>query len=292
MASLKEIKGRIGSIKNTLKITSAMKLVASAKLHKAQQQIEGMLPYSQRMEEILGHLMGDENTKISSPYTQQPKAVRRVALVVMSSSTSLCGGFNSNIVRETGRHIDDLRKKGVEEILFVPIGRKVAQAFSAEEGFSIVDEFKTCGEKPSYAETARIADFLMKLFKNQEADRIELLYTHYKSMAVQVVTHGQYLPITQEKLLPEEKQPADTDYLIEPSKQEVIKSLLPQALTIKLYAMLLDSNAAEHAARTFAMQQATDNGNALLQELNLMYNKMRQQAITNELLDIVGGSMR
>lgn len=290
MASLKEIKNRIGSIKNTLKITSAMKLVASAKLHKAQQTIESMLPYSDKLNQILGNLIGDEYQP-DSPYAIKREKTRHVTLVAMSSSASLCGGFNSNIIRETQQRINSLRSEGVEQITLYPIGRKIAQAFSSENGLEVIADYRQYGEKPDYEAADKISSHLMKLYAEQKTDRIELVYTHYKSIATQIITHKQFLPMVLETTATP-KTTAATDYLIEPNRTDLINVLLPQSLAVMFYATLLDSNAAEHAARTFAMQQATDNGNALLQELDLMYNKMRQQAITNELLDIVGGSMQ
>lgn len=296
MASLKEIKTRIGSVKNTLKITSSMKLVASAKLHRAQMAIEGMLPYSQRLEQMVSNLVasmsGEEG--LSSPLAEV-RPIRRVAIVCVSSSTSLCGGFNNNLIRFTQQVIDEYNHLGKNAITLVPIGRKVAQAFASTTELNLVNDFLLIGEKPAYNETSMLASMLTDMYLRGEIDRVEILYTHYKNMAVQTLTRKQFLPIeaTKSDLQGEESTGTlSTDYIIEPSATELLATLLPQALAMRLYAILLDSAAAEHAARTFAMQTATDNGEELLHELNLQYNKVRQQAITNELLDIVGGQMR
>lgn len=319
MASLKEIKGRIASVKNTLKITSAMKLVASAKLHKAQMAIDGMLPYNNRLTGIINNLLRSEQTgeTFVSPLLEK-REVKRVALVMVSSSASLCGGFNNNLIRFIQQVIDEyqalLQKEG--SIVLFPIGRKVAQAISALAHTQVVDDYLLIGEKPTYAQASELAARLTDLFLRGEIDRVELIYTHYKNMAVQVLRRESFLPVDVDAIDNQQfvdgKQAASsdtdasvnnpndnfstgvlsTDYLFEPSVGELLTSLLPQALAVRLFAMLLDSAAAEHAARTFAMQQATDNADGLLQELNLMYNKNRQQAITNELLDIVGGQMK
>ena len=352
MASLKEIKTRIASVKNTLKITSAMKLVSSAKLHKAQMAIENLLPYSQRLDGIVSALMQANISvdkvqvdKLTRAYDTNPSSTRqlvnsstelkRVALVAISSSASLCGGFNNNLIRLTQHVIDEYTGLG-SNILLIPIGRKVAQALAVNKNsvnLSTESDYVSIGEKPTYAEAAALATHLTELYLTGQVDRVEILYTHYKNMAVQTLTRKQFLPFFNEerrvkneesdrKATPSSASPVETSllhsnspegrveskeglenadsslftlhssFILEPSAPELLSTLLPQALSMRLYAILLDSSAAEHAARTFAMQTATDNGEALLQELNLQYNKGRQQAITNELLDIVGGQMR
>lgn len=290
MAILKEIKGRIGSVQNTLKISSAMKLVASAKLHKAQSTIEGMLPYNSKMTDIMQRFLSSES-EINSPYAAE-RPVKKVAIIAISSNTSLCGGFNSNIIRHTLQSIKEYAHLGEQNLSIYPIGRKVAQALSGDSGYELIEEYKLIGEKPTYGEAAKLAQRLMEMYVNGEVDRVELLYTHFKSMAVQEITRETFLPLTFAVNEEAEEKESNIDYIVEPSVPELITELIPQVLHMKMYSTLLDSNAAEHGARTVAMQQATDNGNELLQELNLMYNKGRQQAITSELLDIVGGSMK
>ena len=307
MASLKEIKTRIASVKNTLKITSAMKLVASAKLHKAQMALDAMIPYHQRLSAMVNQLLAtsedavhgskEEASSDSSLFTLH-SSLKRVALVAISSSASLCGGFNNNIIRLATQTIDEYKRQGTD-LLLIPIGRKVAQALSTES------DYVSIGEKPTYAEAAALAAHLTDLYLSGQVDCVEILYTHYHNMAVQVLMRKQFLPVEvqdskeQSISLPslaegqgEGLLGGGSPYILEPSAPELLSTLLPQALAMRLYAILLDSSAAEHAARTFAMQTATDNGDALLQELNLQYNKVRQQSITNELLDIVGGQMR
>ena len=289
MASLKEVKGRIATVNNTRKITSAMKMVASAKLHKAQGAITNMLPYERRLHGLLTNLLSGGD--ILSWNT--PREVKRVALVVFSSNSSLCGGFNANVIKHACAWLDEHKALGIENILVYPIGKKVADAL-LKQGYSVQGDYQHMADKPSFAEASVLAQQLMDMFEKGEVDRIELLYNHFKSTASQILTHEVYLPFLsshEEKLSDEESRTEEIDYILEPSREELLTILLPKVLRMKLYTALLDSNASEHAARTMAMQIATDNADELLQELTLMYNKTRQQAITNELLDIVGGSM-
>ena len=291
MASLKEVKGRIASVNGTLKITSAMKMVASAKLHKAQAAIENMLPYEKRLNAILTDFLRGIKDSVDSPYVEK-REVKRVAIVVFSSNTSLCGGFNSNIVKHLVVVLDEYKYLGMENVLLYPVGRKVADAVK-KMGFKAEGDFQTMADKPSYAEAAELASRLMELYKRKELDKVEVIYNHFRSTALQILTREVFLPIelkTDDK--PDTSGRVVSDYIVEPSSQELLAILLPKVLRMKMYTVLLDSNASEHAARTMAMQVATDNANDLLQDLTIMYNKSRQQAITNELLDIIGGSMK
>ena len=292
MASLKEVKGRIATVNNTRKITSAMKMVASAKLHKAQGAITNMLPYERSLHRLFTNFLSGGD--VQSCYTVA-REVKRIALVVFSSNSSLCGGFNANVIKHTTQWLDEHQSLGKEQILVYPVGKKVADAL-VKQGYAVQGDFQHMADKPSFAEASALAQQLMDMFEKGEVDRVELLYNHFKSTASQILTHEVYLPLQtcppddrKEEGARERKE--ETDYILEPSREELLATLLPKVLRMKLYTVLLDSNASEHAARTMAMQIATDNADDLLQELTLMYNKTRQQAITNELLDIVGGSM-
>ena len=284
MASLKEVKGRIATVNNTRKITSAMKMVASAKLHKAQGAITNMLPYEHRLQELLTHLLGSDG--VTSCYTIE-REVKRVALVVFSSNSSLCGGFNANIIKQASTWLDAHKPLGKDNILIYPVGKKVADAL-IKQGYAVQGDFQHMADKPSFADASVMAQELMDLFAREEIDRVEILYHHFKNTASQILTHEVYLPMGNFEMATSSEE---VDYILEPSREELLTMLLPKVLRMKLYTVLVDSNASEHAARTMAMQIATDNADDLLQELTLMYNKTRQQAITNELLDIVGGSM-
>ena len=292
MASLKEIKGRINSINGTLKITSAMKMVASAKLSKAQQAITGMLPYEQGLRHILTHLLGS-GEGVVSPFIQE-REVKKVAIVAFASNSSLCGGFNSNVIRQLNELIGKYSATiGRENLLVYPVGRKVADAVK-KQGITPMGDFQQLSGKPAYQEASALAEDLMGKFLRDEVQRVELLYHHFKSTSTQVLTHATYLPIdlaAQAKEEGQDDKESISDYIIEPSIEAVITQLLPRTLRMRIYTVALDSSASEHAARTMAMQVATENAEDMLQELRLQYNKGRQQAITNELLDIVGGSM-
>lgn len=298
MASLKEVKNRISSVKSTRQITSAMKMVASAKLHKAQGRIGNMLPYQRKLNEILTNFLSTDAT-FESPYTEV-RPVEKVAIVAYSSNTSLCGAFNSNVVKMLEKTLQDYESLGKENILIYPVGRKVEDAVK-KMGFIPQGSFQEMADKPSYVQAYELAGQLMKDFLEKRVDKVELIYHHFKSVGVQELTRDEYLPINLEKVAEEAKEAVEAehdarkfqnDYIVEPSTAELIAALLPKVLSQKVFTVLLDSNASEHAARMLAMQTATDNANDLIQDLTKQYNKSRQQAITNELLDIIGGSMK
>ena len=298
MASLKEVKTRIDSVKSTRKITSAMKMVASAKLHKAQGAIENMLPYQKKLNKILTNFLSAD-LPIESPYVQE-REVKRVAIVVFSSNTSLCGAFNANVIKMMMQTIGEFRTLGQDNILIFPVGKKVDEA-AKRMGFKPQEVSPTLSDKPTYQEAAELAHRLMDLYVAGEVDRVEIIYHHFKSMGVQILLRETYLPINLTNVVSEEDRENEeevqeneiaNDYIIEPNAEELIASLIPTVLSQKIFTAAVDSNASEHAARTLAMQVATDNANELIQDLTKQYNKSRQQAITNELLDIVGGSMK
>lgn len=294
MIALKEVKNRINSVKNTRKITSAMKMVASAKLHKMQGLIQRMWPYQQELNRIVANLLGSE-VSISSPYILKREKVTRVAIVVFSSNSSLCGGFNTNVIKEFSRKMTEYEELGSENILIFPIGRKIEEAVR-RMGLQSQGSFDRLSDKPTYDEAMLLANKLMNLFETEKVDRVDLVYHHFKSRGTQILKDEVYLPININHLIRDVDQPEDccsiTDYIIEPSVEELIEKLFPTLLRQKIFTTAVDSSTSEHAARTLAMQIATDNANDLIQELTKQYNKSRQQAITNELLDIVGGSLQ
>jgi F-type H+-transporting ATPase subunit gamma len=289
MASLKEVKTRINSVQSTRKITSAMKMVASAKLHKAQGAIENMLPYQRKLNKILTNFLSAD-LPVESPFCVE-RPVKRVAIVVFSSNSSLCGAFNANVLKMFLQTVGEYRELGQDNILIYPVGKKIEEAVK-KLGFFPQGSYQKLADKPSYDEAATLAKLLMELFLEKNIDRVELIYHHFKSMGVQELLRERYLPIDLSAVQnDEERGGVVNDYIIEPSAAQLIADLIPQVLSQKIFTAALDSNASEHAARTLAMQIATDNANELIQELTKQYNKTRQQAITNELLDIVGGSM-
>ena len=298
MASLKEVKTRINSVKSTRKITSAMKMVASAKLHNAQGAIENMLPYERKLNKILTNFLSAD-LPVESPYIKA-REVKRVAIVAFSSNTSLCGAFNANVIKMLLQTVGEFRTLGQDNILIFPVGKKVDEAVK-RLGFEPQETSPTLSDKPSYQEASELAHRLMEMYVSGEIDRVELIYHHFKSMGVQILLRETYLPIDLTRVVDEEEKQKEeevqggeiaNDYIIEPSAEELIANLIPTVLSQKLFTAAVDSNASEHAARTLAMQVATDNANELIQDLTKQYNKSRQQAITNELLDIVGGSMQ
>ena len=319
MPSLKEIKGRIASVNSTRKITSAMKMVASSKLHHAQVAIETMLPYEEMLEHILKTFLASD-AELRSTFLQE-RPVKRVALIVYSSNSSLCGGFNANVIKEMQKTLDQYEHLGKDNIIVYPIGRKVAEKVT-KLGFKPAGNFVALADKPNVDGCINIAQELGAMYAKGEVDRVEMIYHHFKSAGSQILTHKTFLPIDIESELNADKErdltsnvatreaveylrnrdrqqaakerqaakPLNDNYIVEPDLHSVLNKLVPKLAHLMLYTALLDSVASEHAARMVAMQTATDNADELLRELNLQYNKSRQQAITSELLDIVGGS--
>ena len=319
MPSLKEIKNRISSVNSTRKITSAMKMVASSKLHHAQVMIENMLPYESMLEHILKSFLASEIDATTEYSLKRP--VKSVALVVYSSNSSLCGGFNANIIKMMQQVINEYSQSGIENIIIYPIGRKVAEKV-AKLGLKCGGDFSQIADKPNINPCIKLAESLSEKFINGDVDRVEMIYHHFKSAGSQILTRKTFLPIDVQSELDfdderdlssniatleaqeylrkngkktitekEEVTPLNDNFIVEPDMNTVLALLIPKLLHLMIYTALLDSNASEHAARMVAMQTATDNADELLRELNLQYNKSRQQAITNELLDIVGGSV-
>ena len=320
MPSLKEIKGRIASVNSTRKITSAMKMVASSKLHHAQVAIQNMLPYEELLEHILKSFLAAEAE--AQTIFDQERPVKRAALVVFSSNSSLCGGFNANTIKLMTHAVDEYAETiGRDNVEIYPIGRKVYEK-ARKMGLNVQGEYSALADHPSVQQCIDIAMELGEKFYEGKIDKVELIYHHFKSAGSQVLTRKTFLPIDIESELQadherdltsmiatkesqeylkkrgereqEKKQddvkPLNDNFIVEPDMNTVLTQLLPKYAHLLLYTALLDNNASEHAARMVAMQTATDNADELLRELNLQYNKGRQQAITNELLDIAGGS--
>lgn len=310
MASLREIKDRIGSVKSTLKITSAMKLVASSKLRKAQRAIENLRPYEEELSKILSELSGDlsaaglrDSSAIPSveddgactgrtvsggPLAESEEGMERngssavrnaVAIVSISSNSSLCGAFNGNVIKKTLELAKDLEDKG-SKVTVYSLGRKMADAMK-KAGYP-TDDYSQFITKPTYAAASRIAKGIQDEFGD-----VILVYNHFVTTAKQVVVVENLTSSGSSATFVKDSE--DEEYIIEPGRKEVLEKLGPQVLMLRFYAAVLDSAAAEHAARTIAMQTASDNAQDLLSELTLEYNKGRQQKITAEILDLVGG---
>jgi F-type H+-transporting ATPase subunit gamma len=321
MPSLKEIKGRIASVNSTRKITSAMKMVASSKLHHAQVAIQNMLPYEAMLEHMLKSFLAAE-AEAHTIYDQE-RPVKRAALIVFSSNSSLCGGFNANVIKMMTHAVEKYASEiGLENVEIYPIGRKVYEK-AKKMGLNVQGEFSALADKPNVNQCIDIVMELGEKFEEGKIDKVELIYHHFKSAGSQVLTRKTFLPIDIESELKadherdltsiiatkesqeylkkrgerqterqeEHVKPLNDNFIVEPDMNTVLTELLPKMAHLMFYTALLDSNASEHAARMVAMQTATDNADELLRELSLQYNKGRQQAITNELLDIVGGSV-
>lgn len=320
MPSLKEIKGRIASVNSTRKITSAMKMVASSKLHHAQVAIQNMLPYETMLEHILKSFLAADAE--AQTIFDQERPVKRVALVVFSSNSSLCGGYNANIIRLMLNAVKGLSEElGEGAVDIYPVGRKVAEK-AQKMGYNVMGDYCAMVDKPNVADCVNLAKELGERFAKGEIDKVELIYHHFKSTGQQILTTKTFLPIDIESELERDHERDLTsniatkkaqdylkknrrkrkveeggaaamldNFLVEPDMNSVLSLLVPKLAHLMIYTALLDSAASEHAARMVAMQTATDNANELLEELNLQYNKSRQQAITSELLDIVGGSV-
>ena len=288
MANLKEIRTRLASVTTTRQITSAMKMVSAAKLRRAQDAILQMRPYYYKLQDILTDVSKSTESKVALEYTEN-RELKRALLIVITSNKGLCGGFNSNIVKQTIQNLTnkykELHERGAIDIM--AIGKKGAEQLKAK-GFSPTTINGDLLESLQYEKIKIIAEELVSSFLRNEYDLIELYYNKFKNASTQAVTEEQYLPVSE----PEEQRlfEENIEYILEPSKETIITRLVPKALEIQLYKALLESVTSEHGARMTAMHKATDNATEIIKELKLEYNKARQAAITNEILEIVGGA--
>ncbi|RAV29431.1 ATP synthase F1 subunit gamma [Sinomicrobium soli] len=281
MANLKEIRGRIASVSSTMQITSAMKMVSAAKLKKAQDAITAMRPYAEKLTELLQGLSATLEGDSGSVYAEQ-REVRKVLAVVVTSNRGLCGAFNSNVIKESRQlAAAAYREKQVD---FVTVGKKGDDVLGKLH--NVIGNYNHIFDDLTFDGVALIADRLMELYREGTYDKIVLVYNHFKNAGNQVVRTEQFLPITPV----EGDVELATDYIFEPSREEIVETLIPKSLKTQLYKAIRDSFASEHGARMTAMHKATDNATELRNQLRLTYNKARQAAITNEILEIVGGA--
>ena len=281
MANLKEIRNRITSIGSTMQITSAMKMVSAAKLKKAQDAITQMRPYANKLTELLQSLSATLEGEVGGVYSEQ-KEISKVLLVAITSNRGLCGGFNSNTIKATIKNIED-NYKG-KQVDLLTIGKK-GNDFLAKN-YTIIENHNDIFDNLTFNNVAVIAEKIMSLFAKGNYDKVELVYNQFKNAATQIETIEQFLPIEPIKSTVK----VNTDYIFEPSKAEIVLELIPKSLKTQLFKAIRDSFAAEHGARMTAMHKATDNATDLRNDLLLTYNKARQAAITNEILEIVGGA--
>lgn len=281
MANLKEIRNRITSIGSTMQITSAMKMVSAAKLKKAQDAITQMRPYANKLTELLQSLSATLEGDVGGVYSEQ-KEVSKVLLVVITSNRGLCGGFNSSVIKASVKNIED-NYQG-KQVDLLTIGKKGHDILV--KNHNVIENESDVFDNLTFDNVAVIAENIMELFASGQYDKIELVYNRFKNAATQIETIEQFLPIAPM----EGDSTTNIDYLFEPSKEEIVLQLIPKSLKTQLYKAVRDSFASEHGARMTAMHKATDNATELRDDLLLTYNKARQAAITNEILEIVGGA--
>jgi F-type H+-transporting ATPase subunit gamma len=282
MANLKEIRNRIASVSSTMQITSAMKMVSAAKLKKAQDAITAMRPYSDKLTELIQNLSGSIDGDTQNPYTDQ-RPVNNVLILVITSNRGLCGGFNSSIVKEVTKKIETVYAN--KNVSLITLGKKGNDIL--QKSFEVALNNNDIFDALTFSNASAIADEFMEEFTNKKYDKIEVVYNRFKNAATQIVTTETLLPIVSDQ---EKETSAVVDYIFEPSKEEIIQELLPKSIKMQLFKALRDSFASEHGARMTAMHKATDNATELRDQLKLSYNQARQAAITNEILEIVGGA--
>ncbi|MAJ31714.1 MAG: ATP synthase F1 subunit gamma [Flavobacteriaceae bacterium] len=283
MANLKEIRNRITSVSSTMQITSAMKMVSAAKLKKAQDAITAMRPYAETLTGLINGLSADLNDDSSNAYSSE-RPLKKVLVVAINSNRGLCGAFNSNITKR----VKELHEQysNTAEVEFIAIGKKVAE-FVQRSGYKLAGDFSQVFDNLQFSEVAPIADDIIESFIAKKYDKVEVVYNSFKNAATQTVKTEAFLPL---QPIESEGNEASEDYIFEPSAAEIVSQLIPKALKTQLFKAIRDSFASEHGARMTAMHKATDNAQELKDQLKLTYNKARQAAITNEILEIVGGA--
>ncbi len=287
MANLKEIRNRIGSVNSTMQITSAMKMVSAAKLKRAQDAIVQMRPYASKLKEILSNLSSSLDAS-EGGYAEE-REVKNLLLVPITSNRGLCGGFNNNIIKATLRMAEAHSDKNVK---ILPVGKKAMDVLKRTPyivGDDYPHDLQNLYSDLTFRNVSEVAELIMKKFANKEVDKVVLVYNAFKNAASQDLMQEQMLPILPPKQ--EEGSKAQSlEYIFEPNKEDIVLELIPKSLKTQLFKAMLDSHAAEHGARMTSMHKATDNAGDMLHELKLTYNKARQAAITNEILEIVGGA--
>lgn len=290
MANLKEVRTRIASVSSTQQITSAMKMVSAAKFRRAQNAITGMRPYTAQLQEIINDI--DTGDGISTPYHAQ-RPLHNVLLVVVTSNKGLCGAFNSNVIKQAQQRIDHYHSSLPQDAALhvMSIGKKSSELLVRQKDLDLTTHDELL-DNPSFDAIAALADSIMTRFTDKQLDHVEVVYNQFKNSLSQILSTEQFLPIapTATHTQQTEAESHKSDYIFEPSKEDILREMVPLTLRSTFYRIVLDSLAAEHGARMTAMQKATDNATELLKELRLSYNKARQAAITNEIIEIVSGS--
>ena len=283
MPNLKEIKSRITSVKSTIQITSAMKMVSAAKLKKAQDAIIQLRPYSNKLTEIMSSVSSASEDSSQNKYSEV-RDVNKILLVPITSNRGLCGGFNASIIKKTIEIEKELNSKS--ELTILSIGKKSSEFFKKNK-YNVHSTHDDVFQDVNYEDVSKIAELILNDFANEKFDKVILVYNQFKNAATQIVMQEGFLPLNKTK---SENSQEAVDYIYEPGKDEILNELIPKSLKTQLFKAILDSNASEHGARMTAMHKATDNATELKNELTLSYNKARQAAITGEILEIVGGA--
>tara|TARA_B100001113_G_scaffold160927_1_gene131554 strand:- start:348 stop:1199 length:852 start_codon:yes stop_codon:yes gene_type:complete len=278
MPSIKEVKNRIGSVKSTQQLTKAMKMVAAAKLKKAQDKVVQLRPYSKKLNEILSNLSGSVSNDLFLE-----KEINNILVIIISSDKGLCGSFNSNLIKQFTSYCDNINTKKVSVL---PIGKKAYDFFKKSEYNLILDYWQSLNGF-SYEKSSEICDYIISSFLDSKYDKVAIIYNEFKNVAVQKSVADDFLPVIPES---DEKKESNKNYIFEPNKNKIVNNLIPQSLKTQFLKAVLESNASEQGSRMTAMSQATDNAGELLKELKLTYNRTRQAAITKEILEIVGGA--
>ena len=286
MANLKEVKQRITSVSSTQQITKAMKMVAAAKLRKAQDKILKMRPYSKKLTAILNDVVSSMGGDLQISYAEQ-REVQNILLVAMTSDKGLCGAFNSNVMKLSNSLIEG-EFKG-KNVTILPLGKKSFEFYS-KRGFQVIPDYFEIFSNVTFDSVRSIATFVMGSYSSKKFDKVVLVYNHFRNVATQDVTVEQFLPMGNIAETAVKTDNFQTDYILEPSKEYIIEELVPSALKTQFYKAVLESNASEHGARMTSMDKATENANDLLKELKLLYNRSRQASITGEILEIVAGA--
>jgi F-type H+-transporting ATPase subunit gamma len=283
MANLKEVRNRIASVGSTMQITSAMKMVSASKLRRAQNSVVALRPYSALLSKVIGNLMDDNTELQESPYGRNKK-MDNVLLVVLTSNKGLCGGFNANVIKEAHKRIQEIQAQDKYiKVDILSFGRKSSEFFTKDKRCEVLKCDDTIWDKLIFENVNIIAEEIMDLFVSGKYDKVEIIYNKFKNSATQIISNEVFLPLTS---LSNDDKGINKFYIFEPSREEIVFNIIPQALKTQLFRCFLDSLAAEHGARMTAMHKATDNAQSILKELKLSYNKARQAAITNEIIEI------
>lgn len=288
MANLKEVRSRITSVGSTMQITSAMKMVSASKLRRAQNAVIALRPYSKLLSKVISNIMEDNVELMESPYGRNSET-DNVLLIVLTSNKGLCGGFNANIIKEVKKRIGEFSNQDKYiKVDLMSFGKKSSEHFRKLNGCDVIKTQDSIWDDLSFENVTKITEEVMQLFVKGKYDKVEIIYNKFKNATTQIISREEFLPLG--SLNDDQEQAINKNYIFEPSREEIIENIIPQALKIQMFRCMLDSFAAEHGARMTAMHKATDNAQSLLKELKLSYNKARQAAITNEIIEISSGA--